>query len=649
MRLPSPRHRSPGVAFPLLLLLACTPAPPPTPAPVPPASRRAILISFDALNERRARETISPAVIPAFHALFDRGACASHAVPAWPSKTAASHASLWTGAYGNTNGIAANWQPPLPRDLHRITELVSGYAAQRLRTEPLWITAALAGWTVVAHHPTQAPAAPGYPPVDSAEPADSLLAARATRALALPSLAVVNGYNATLEPDRVITADTVRPTPAAGWKNLARLGSGVPPLEIAWLVGRDSVFGLLYGEREYSAVLGAPKRDVAVGVRADRHPADRDDAGSRPLARFYSEPMALGGPAGASLLYLRLFELAPDASSFRLFLPAIPVVEANSERAAAEYVSAVGGWIGNGARWPLTSGGFGATLDSGGEGEAEWRYVESLELLTRQFMRGSDWAWRDRRAELLIDYFPVIDEVDHMWYGHVAPETPGTNPRFTKRLADLRQRAWQLADRRLKHLMSLVESDSGAALFVSGDHGMRPTWRVFRPNAALRSAGLLAVDDSGRIVASRTSVLAPDGLYLTLNRTAWKDGVVGPDREEQVLRQAEEALRSVRGEDGSPVVTSIWRVPPGDSLGRGGPTGGDLYFETAAGYAWSRSPVGPAAAASRIGADHGFPSISPDMRTVLCVYGPSVAAGRRGPARTIDAAGWVRQWLGDRP
>ena len=112
-----------------------------------------------------------------------------------------------------------------------------------------------------------------------------------------------------------------------------------------------------------------------------------------------------------------------------------------------------------------------------------------------------------------------------------------------------------------------------------------------------------------------------------------------------MLKRAEAALRAVRGEDGEPVVTKTWRVSGRDSLGRGGPVGGGLYFETAPGYFWSRGLDGPAAGPGRIGADHGYPSISPDMYTVLCAWGPAVPASRAGPARTIDAVAWLREWL----
>ena len=92
-------------------------------------------------------------------------------------------------------------------------------------------------------------------------------------------------------------------------------------------------------------------------------------------------------------------------------------------------------------------------------------------------------------------------------------------------------------------------------------------------------------------------------------------------------------------------MTRVWRVTEPDSLGRGGPVGGELYYETAPGYFWSRGLDGPAAGPGRVGADHGYPSISPDMYTVLCAWGPTVPAARVGPGRTVDAVKWTGSYV----
>ena len=619
---------------------------PETPAPES-SRRRAIFASFDALNERRALETLPAGALPAFRDLFSAGACAEYAVPAWPSKTAASHASLWTGAYGDVNGVSANWQPRLPRDRYAITEGVSGYRADALRAEPIWVTATRAGRRVVAHHPTQAPGVPGYAAESSRHRDLAMEQARdaARRALADPEAIVLNGYNRLHGPDLAITERTSPPRPAIGWRHLDRLGPTVPPKEIAWAVAGDSLFALIFGRATYQSVLLASVRDASVGVTAQLAALERMPVRGRPLARHFSPPLALEVEAGRVHLRIRVFELAPDASRFLIFQPAPSVIESNHGTEALAYADAIGGWVGNGAQDLLIGGAFGQTLARGGDGTAELRYLESLELVTRQFMLGSEWSW-SRGPDLMVDYFPVADEVDHMWYGLVSRESPAYREALAGAIQAMRVRGWELVDLRLDGLRRLIATDSSAALFVSGDHGMRPTWRVFRPNVALAAAGFLTVDDSGRVVASRTQAYAPDGLYVSVNTRDRLQGTVAPESMSTIVSRADSALRAVVGEDGAPVVVRTWHVREPDSLGRGGPTGGQLYYETAPGYAWSGGTNGPAAGAGPIGADHGFPSISEDMHTVLCTSGPGIAARRLRPARTIDAAPTVSAWLG---
>ncbi|HST62291.1 MAG TPA: alkaline phosphatase family protein, partial [Longimicrobium sp.] len=649
VRVASPRtHRfAPLVAAAALLASACAPTQPSTPAPAP--ARRAILVSFDALNERRVLETLPAEAVPNFRALFAGGACTEYARPAFPSVTAPAHASLWTGAYGDVNGIAANAQPPLPQDAHSLTERISGFEYAALRAEPLWVTAAAAGLSVVAHHTTQAPGVPGYPPVRTGQDALAGSRTRAASALARPAAHVLNGYNRELARGRVMTQDSARPRPAAGWRGLERLPAGTrPPLEIAWTVGRDSVYGLLYGAGTYTHLLVAPARDAARGVVAAAAAVDRAPLDGRPLARHFSEPMELQLEGGRAWISVRLWELAPDGTRFRFYYPEVPLVEANRPEVAAAYHTAVRGWIGNAAGWGLDREAFGPTLGEGGDGEAEWRYLETAEFLTRQFIRGAEWGWMQEPA-LMLDYFPLGDEVDHRWYGYLDPDRPGYDAVLAARIQEVRTRGWQLVDHRLGHLRALVARSPGTALFVGGDHGMRATWRVFRPNVALARAGLLGADDAGRIDLSRTQALTPNGYWISLNRTARKDGIVPPEREAEVLAAAERALLDARGEDGAPIVTRTWRAAEHDSLGIGGPAGGDLYYELAPGYTWTASAAGPLTQSAPPSAGHGFPSVSVDMRTALCAEGAGFRPLRTGPARTIDAAPTVSAWLGIAP
>ncbi len=264
-------------------------------------------------------------------------------------------------------------------------------------------------------------------------------------------------------------------------------------------------------------------------------------------------------------------------------------------------------------------------------------------------MRGGAWMWNTRQPQLHLDYLPLIDEVDHEWFGIVDATTARYDTALAARVQPYRVRAWQLADQVLASLQSLVAGDRHAALVVSGDHGMRSYWMGFRPNVVLEEAGLLALDAAGRVDLSRTRAYSPTGYYIMLNRVAWQQGIVSPAEERATLDAVERAMLAARSPDGEPLVVQTWRADAAgaDTLGIGGATGGDLYYDVAPGYFWNAGLTG-GVTSSLPGpvAGHGFPSPSPEMHTVLCLWGDAVAARRIGPARNADAALVVADWLG---
>ncbi len=622
----------------LVLLTACAPSR--APDPTAPVERRAIFISFDAMNEARVRATVDPAAIPNLLRFFDEASCTDGARPMWPSLTAASHAALWTGVYGNVNGVTANAQSPLPWGEFSLADPRSGFDARELRAEPIWISAVRQGRSVVAHHSTQA----GYPGRWRPEGGrDTVAVRRDSMAIGDPRLFMVNGYTGGPEP-RLLTSARFPTHPAPPWRNTDQLGPvGVPFREVSWTAGSDSLFALFFGSDRYQEIVVSSARDVAQGVRVRPAPAEWAPPEGRELARFFSEVLWVAAPGGRGGFYFRLWALAPDLSSYELYQSARNVQWTNQPAVLRSYEDAVGGFVGNTA-WNVLRETV-PTIERGGDGSAELKYLETAELETRQMIRGSEWTWRTRRPALQTDYFSLADDIDHSWFGLVSPGVPGNDPAAMARISSMRARGWSMVDRRIAALRTMAV-ESGALLVMSGDHGMRPIWRFFHVNTALRRAGLLAVDSTGRPDLSRTRAMSPSGYYVTVNRVGRKGGIVTPDRVDRIVDSVIAALRGTWGNDGAPIVSDAWRVAEDDSLGRGGPSGGDVYFALGPGYYYNgmlndsvttgRTPFG----------NHGFPSTDSDMQTVLCAVGPGVGGRRLPTARVIDAAPTVSAWLG---
>ncbi len=170
------------------------------------APHRAILVSFDGFSEQRFREYGDSATAPHVWGMLRRGVCAESVRPAFPSVTPTGHASIWTGAYANVNGVSASSNAALPIQSTTVLDWTDGYKATSLRAEPIWLTAARQGKRVFSHMATQSPQPPSYAPVDRTTPSLDSARARAAAAVALPNLAAMNIYNDLVAPGRVIRA-----------------------------------------------------------------------------------------------------------------------------------------------------------------------------------------------------------------------------------------------------------------------------------------------------------------------------------------------------------------------------------------------------------------------------------------------------------
>ena len=618
--------------------------------------RRAILVSFDGLSEGSAKMFADPSPNAALSSMFGTAACSEGSRPAAISVTPSGHAAIWTGVYSNVNGVSAIANGALPLSQTTILESTDGYRSPALSAEPIWLSVARQGKRVFSHMATQSPGPPGY--LAPSGPNPELDRKRADAAIANQrwELASVNIYNERVAEAQMINEATHPPRVASPWRGLASLGAKPPVTtrEVSWPFGPrgDSVHALLVrGSDGVGGVVVSKTRDVERGVFARVAATDTSRSPGRELARHFSSSLRIDLPTGGrTFIFARLFELSPDLSKFSLFISEARVIQGNRPEVARDYDLRVEGVPGSGAYSVLGSGGFGTTIARGGDGTAELRYLETAELVTKHFIRGMQAGWGRWAPDLMVDYLPYPDEALHNWYGLAHPSTPGVTPAARANAERMLRRAYDLVDRRLIGLKRLADATPGTMLFVTGEHGMRPTWLSFRPNVLLRDAGLLAADSSGTIDLSHTVAAATRGGWISVNRDTRKGGIVPRDSVHAVLARVERALLAGKDSTGANIVTQIWRAdsPAGDSLGMNGPTGGDLYFAVAPGYYPEANANGVAVSPrSAPRGEHGFASTDRDMWPTFCALG--VGARRIGPMRLIDIAPTISEWLGAKP
>jgi predicted AlkP superfamily phosphohydrolase/phosphomutase len=645
------------------------------------APPRLIVLSWDGAGDWIVDRLLEEGALPNLAALARRGVAAAFSVPSYPSKTAASHAALWTGCWGDVNGITGNNPIYPPATGHSLLETRSGYSSEALSAEPFWVTAAKKGRRVVVLSATQSyPPGPLVAALDRAGvPADRYLSfsgfenvialgrmvgaeekaaaeegapAEEPAAVKTPAGEAAAGAAPKASAPKAPAEETPHlAPPASPWPGEPAHAGSV--LEIEFTVADTPFFGLAYDDPADPAagydtlLLRQGSRDGAKAAAA----ATLKPRGANLDAAGWSPPFRVTRADLAGNTFFRLFALAPDGSSLALYQRQASALRgAASPEDIAAYEAAYRGFHDNPFEL-YDHGGFGPPLMAGGDGTAEARALEVAAFDVQLEIAGTRFAWRRWQPDLMVHYSPLTDGAGHSWIGVIDPDSRGYDPALAQRLWPLYSEVFRLVDRWLGEVVALAGDD--AAVAVVSDHGMAGVVRRFRVNRALADAGLLAAGADGRIDLARTRVLAPkaSNYWVKVNSTAWRGGIVAPaDRDAAVAAAAEALLSAVDPETGRHPVPRVFRPEDYPGLGIGGPVGGDLYFDLAPGYYPDDGLAGPVVVANRYPwptGEHGYYPEWRKMHAIFYAAGPGLAAGvTLPPIRHVDVAPTLMRLLG---
>jgi predicted AlkP superfamily phosphohydrolase/phosphomutase len=570
-----------------------------------------VLASLDGLGDYMFRHDDALQYLETVRNVAERGILANGMQASFPSSTTNSHAALYTGTYGNLNGITSG-NLILPREEHSIFEYRSGFHSSLLRVEPVWVTAARQGKKVLAIQTTQM-----YPFLDHVTAADA------------PSPPVlVTGYGPTMlsQPKMLGLSDMelLHELP-----DMKLPTSALPYMKLVWVEGPFTFRAVITAddrETGYSRFwvnAGYDKEWVEVQVAAEEHSFPT----GRPLARYFSPDIMLPAEDGSvrAVTNFRLFSLCPETAAFELFQPAfheVALYDATGNEAEVLqklYLNA-GGFLGNGPSYLWRDGVFGKQLYAGGDGTAEIRYLEGVELLIRQSNRYTEWLCNYYKPDLLLDYSPYPDETDHWFYGFIRTDITGFDIGLAERYDFFRSWSMAALDQRAA-LLDSKAGKNGHIIFV-GDHGMTAAHKTVYVNEILRAHGFLHLGSDNRLDKSSVKayhIRSSSGIIL--NTTDWKNGILDPADRERVLDQLEEVLGEIRDPwTGEAVFVSFFRAGDyADGLGIGGPADMDLYYDLAPGYV-HHADIGGGVFVSKMDVPIGAHSFSPVRDEMLCLF-----------------------------
>lgn len=329
-------------------------------------AQRLIFVTLDGLGHEIFMQDGVAAELSVLRRTVQEGALADGMLATRPALTAVSHASIWTGAGPEINGVTFNSTPVAPRSEHRAAEAAIGFRGTRLKAEPFWVAAGRQGVRAVAFQPTQ-----GFPftPVNTGTGAT-----------------VINSYQ------------------TRAYASYALFG----PPDVAWK--EDGSFSFRHGSKNYRArpagdgieIFQETGGTVLVPLAA----AETEPPFERELARHFRPITQDGGETGR---FFRLF--AYDAANRGLRLLATPAHETGFHDGNGRRLAEVQAMVRECG--PIAINGATLLLNKGRLSAVE--YLETVELVTRQLVRHAAWADAHVKPRLLQGYLPYPDEFDHQW------------------------------------------------------------------------------------------------------------------------------------------------------------------------------------------------------------------------------------------
>lgn len=620
------------------LLLACAALGFSAPAQDAP---KLILISWDGAGDVVIDRLLDEGRLPNLAKLLERGSGADHLVGTLPSKTAPSHASIYTGCGPAVHGIMGNrvlyYDDP---SAHTVLESRRGFSASALTAEPLFVTTALSGLSTAVLGATH------YVPH-----------AELDRALEQADYLSFSGFEGERFRSAVIGPSALGPEASAeavGWSELPAHRGAVRELDL----GVPGLHGLIFDAASDDTegfdrlLIRQGSKHGSATREATLAPREATATASAWSPLLSTEDGADGSGQLAPTAF-RLFELSADGSSLALYRRRLATVAGHHGEAQRTAFLSVDSGVHDVPFPAYAWGRFGKQLYRGGDGEAERRLLETVAFDIDLRIAGVREIWRTAEPQALFLYSPISDQAGHAWIGALDPGDDASAERLWPFYAGV----FEHLDRWLAAIVELAASHTVIALV--SDHGMAPATRLVNIQRALAEAGLVAFDDAGQVELARTRILAAESdFFLRINSDRWRGGVVPEAERAATIELAADALLAIRDPaTGRRPIRRLFTREDVTDLAADGEHGGDLHLDFAPGYYPTRRdsrrhpeavvyaspfPIGQGG--------HGFWPGRRDMHAIFYLAGPGVARGSLAPAaRQIDVAPTLSKLLGIRP
>ena len=182
-------------------------------ATTPRDTSKVVLISWDGAPNWVIRDMVRDGKLPGLARIMASGFRSDGMQPAYPSKTAVGHASIFTGTWPDIHGVSNNAVPLLPRSENGPDKTIRGFDSAALQVEPLIVTAARQGKRVISLSSTQS------------YPADKWVKQLAPLGME-KKLSIYSGFESQISINTMLDASRFKPVSL--WKVARDAGSNQP-------------------------------------------------------------------------------------------------------------------------------------------------------------------------------------------------------------------------------------------------------------------------------------------------------------------------------------------------------------------------------------------------------------------------------------
>ncbi|PLT32040.1 alkaline phosphatase family protein [Bacillus sp. V5-8f] len=423
------------------------------------SSDKVVLISFDGMRNDLTRKYVEEGSLPSIKKVMDNGIIAESSRTITPSLTAPSHAAIATGATPSKTGFVSNeWHEPETKLLN-----TDDAFQKRLQVNPLWVEAKKQGKT------TATVAFAGANPKAGQQGDYSVY------------------YGETWSPSKL---EKLSFKETDGWKNP---GTHFGPLfeasfEVQMEKAKNQTIYVLAvdstndGKRNYKEFI------LSRDKRIDDHDAVVVGGkwASLPL------PVKDGVPAG---FWFKFKQLSDDLNGVTMYRTAV--------------TSGVIAGPGSFAKNITDSFGFFPVQDDSEAFNKGWITRKEYEQISTRFVNWvtdvSLYIKETYKPDLLMFYAPQIDHEEHQFL-LTDPRQPGYTKEKSQEYMGYIKWSYKLAD----HVVgrTLESLNSRDHLFIVSDHGMEPAHSTIHPNHLLKKAGLLKLDQNGKIDMKKSKAYA---------------------------------------------------------------------------------------------------------------------------------------------